>query len=145
MQQNNSKKPLTNWDEFHNIFKCKSIDELKEYAQDVVSPSNDYYESLFNDRDGDCYAFKRAILAAQVFDPFFLKDASNGAIKLLVDELKFFGYELFQSDDFINGMKDEIQAVKEEAGKDFDWDDVGNSSQYQYKACKEEGTEWYTN
>ena len=37
---------------------------------------------------------------------------------------------------FINGMKDEIQAVKEEAGKDFDWDNVENSSQYQTRAIK---------
>lgn len=98
------------------------------YYQELVKPSKKYYQDKFNDLQGDVYKLKKAVYGAQIFVPFFVKQAYLNTLKLLAGNLKFFGHKKFIPY-FIEELKKQIVTLKEEATKVFDWESVGNSKQ----------------
>ena len=119
--------------EFEREFKYRTVEELLAYCQDIVKPCAQYYTEKFNQPQGDLYRLKKAVYAAQIFDPFFVKDTSVNALNLMADELTHFGYRKF-SVFFINELKQEIPTLKEEASKLFDWESVGKRKQYKSRS-----------
>ena len=54
-------------------------------------------------------------------------------LELLADDLDYFGsgYEKIFTTAFITNLKNEIPALIDAANKDFNWNAVGNSKQFQ--------------
>ena len=121
-------------DVFENEFKYVSEDDLIAYSKTLMKPAVEYYNDKFNSCNGDLFKLKQAVRVAQLFDPFYVKDKSAEALKLLADDLKYFGYEDIFTDAFITNLKNEIPALLADARKDFDWEQVGNCKQYQTRS-----------
>lgn len=106
----------------------------------IIQSGIDKYHSLFYEPRGDHFEMLKAMKACRIFNPFFIKEASTQEMRLLVDELRFFGEgyaDVFQDDDFLKKMKEEIPTVKHlVTSRDFDWNTKEASSQYEKRASR---------
>ena len=114
------------------------MDELTTYCDMLVQPAATYYKEKLNNIDGDHYKIKQCARVAHLFNPYFVKEKSIAALALLSDDLTLFGcgYDSIFTGAFITNLKREIPALIQEARKEFSWDSVGSSKQYQTRLMK---------
>ena len=98
------------------------MEELVAYGKQIVQPAIDYFKKHFIHEDGDLYHVFKAARACQFLDPLILKELPIGELELLVDDLSYFQFDAF-TPAFIAGVKEELKRAKEEANKEFDFDE----------------------
>ena len=71
---------------------------------EVLQPVWNYHNKVFHDSGGDGVNVQKAVIAANIFNPQYLQGEDEFEIQNelhpLANELKHFGYEVF-NDDFI--------------------------------------------
>ena len=71
--------------EWQKGFNVTIVDELISYGNQIFRPCFDYYHKQFPDPDGDLCRLRNSAIAAQIFDPFVLREASIKRLRVLAD------------------------------------------------------------
>jgi hypothetical protein len=125
------------FEEWQNKINLWTMDDFFDYAtQSIIQPGINKYNNLFNNPRGDHYAIKKAMYACRLFNPFFIKSNNIQTLSSLVDNLNYFGKgfsEVFEGNNFLDGIKKEIEYVKRLADIEFDWENIDESRQYKQR------------
>ena len=106
-----------------------TVPEFKAHALAAVKPGYDYFAALYLAEGGKLRTQFLALRGASLLDPFKVKEMAVPGMKLLVGDLKHFGFPEF-TPEFLANVKGELPKYLRQACAPFDWGDVEGAPEY---------------
>ena len=117
-------------EEFKGEFAARTRHELEEHAKHIADVPAAYLHDWFFKEGGKGYNMTQMSKACEIFDPFFLKDASMEELESRAELLVHFDYRHFE-EGFIDELKNKLRHAKEHTLRPYNFDRLKDTRQYQ--------------